>query len=306
MPSPSAALRALALLLLLAVLGWLAWSRPGDLLAIGQHLGRLPAGAWLGVFALGLLSYALRFLRWHLLLARLGHRLPPGRQALIYLAGFGLAMTPGKMGETVRSAYLAPLGVPVGHSLAAFLAERLADVLVVGLLASLALAHMLAHPAWFALVWVALLALLLLLRSRLMPLLARRLGHGALARAAGDGAQALGLLLRGRSLGLSMLLGALAWTGQGLGLWLVLAASGVALPPWTAVGSYALSLLAGAVSFVPGGLGVTEAALLLLLEQQGAGTAQAAVAALISRGVPLWMGVLAGLLALAVLGTRRR
>src|SRR5690606_18426818 len=156
----------------LAALAWLIWSRPDDLAAIPGHLSRLPVSAWLGVFAFGLLSYALRFLRWHLLLTHLGHRIPPGRQALLYLAGFGLAMTPGKLGETVRSAYLVPLGVPVGHSLAAFLTERLVDVLLVCLLANLALAHLLTHPAWSALVGAVILALFALLRSRLLPLLA--------------------------------------------------------------------------------------------------------------------------------------
>lgn len=304
MPPLSTALRALAFILLLAALGWLVWSRPEDLAAIPGHLGRLPAGAWLGVFALGLLSYGLRFLRWHLLLTHLGHRIPPRRQALIYLAGFGLAMTPGKLGETVRSAYLAPLGVPVGHSLAAFFTERLVDLLIISLLASLALAHLLAHPAWFGLVWAGVLALVALLRSRLLPFLAGRLGRGMLAQTADDGARALRHLLRGRTLWLSLLLGGLAWTGQGIGLWLVLAAGGAAPPLWPTVGSYALSLLAGALSFIPGGLGVTEGTLLLLLERQGTDVAQAAAAALVGRGVPLWMGVLAGLLALAILGAR--
>lgn len=306
MPSPSTALRALALVLLLAALGWLVWARPDDLAAIPGHLARLPAKAWLGVFALTLLSYALRFLRWHLLLTHLGHRIPLGRQALIYLAGFGLAMTPGKLGETVRSAYLVPLGVPLGHSLAAFFTERLADLLIVSLLASLALAPLLAHPVWFGVVWAGLLALLALLRSRLLPGLARRLGRGTLAHTADGGAHALHHLLRGRMLCLSLLLGGLAWAGQGLGLWLLLATGGAAPPPWPTVGSYALSLLAGALSFVPGGLGVTEGTLLWLLQQQGMGITQAATAALIGRGVPLWLGVLAGLVALAVLGSSRR
>ncbi len=306
MPTIHTALRALSFGLLLAALAWLVWKHPDDLAAIPAHLARLPARVWLGVLALALMSYLLRFLRWHLMLTHLGHHVPLRRQAVIYLAGFGLAMTPGKLGETVRSAYLAPLGVPVGHSLAAFFCERLIDLLVVGVLASLAMAHLLGDPLWFALALACVMGTVLLLRSRLMPLLASRQGQGMLARITDDGANALHRLLRGRVLWASFGLGLLAWAGQGLGLWLALSASGLSQPVGQTIGSYALSLLAGALSFIPGGLGATEATLMLLLERQGVAVAEAASAALVSRGLPLWTGVLVGLLALLWLGSQRK
>jgi uncharacterized membrane protein YbhN (UPF0104 family) len=306
MPSPAAALRFLSFVLLAAALAWLAWARPQDLLAVPDHLARLPLRAWLAVVALALWSYGLRFLRWHLLLRRLGHHVPLGRQALIYLSGFGLAMTPAKLGETVRSAYLLPLGVPLGHSLAALFVERIADVFAVALLAGLLATRFDAAPLWLSGVGAGLLAALVVSRANGLASLAARLGQGALGRTAGDGADALHRLLGPASLAPALLLGALAWTGQGVGLWYVLAADGPAPPLPSAVGSYALSLLAGALSLLPGGLGATEGALVLLLQQQGTEFGRAASAALLGRGVPLGLGMLAGLLALGTLGWRHR
>jgi uncharacterized protein (TIRG00374 family) len=65
----------------------------------------------------------------------------------------------------------------------------------------------------------------------------------------------------------------------------------------TAVGIYALGILAGALSFIPGGLGSTEAVLILLLLVAGLDTPDAAAATLICRVATLWFAVLLGILA---------
>lgn len=297
-------LRSLSLLVLLAVLVWLFTRRPDDLMQLQERLRSLPATAWLCVLLLGLIGYALRLLRWHHFLCTLGHRVPVSHQLAIYMAGFGLAMTPGKVGETIRSAYLAPWGVPWGHSLAAFVAERMTDLLVVGALASLALPLVASDPIWILVAWGTMIAAFLIARSRLLPAMAARIGKNALGRTADDGSRALRQLLSGRTVCLGMLLGGLAWLSQATALLVMLHHLGQPIPLPDAVGSYALALLAGAASFIPGGLGVTEAAMLWLLERQGVEVINAATAALVSRGVPLWTGVFTGLLALGLLGSR--
>src|SRR5690606_8245955 len=129
-------------------------------------------------------------------------------------------------------------------------------------------------------------------------------GQGTLGQTAEEGARALRHLLSGRPLLLGWLLGSLAWSVQASALLVVLDHLEHPVPVLSGLGSYALALLAGAASFIPGGLGVTEAAMLWLLERQGVDLLTAATAALVSRGVPLWTGVFTGLLALAVLSMR--
>src|SRR5690606_19639500 len=77
---------------------------------------------------LSLVSYALRFARWHRLLARVGHATPLLRGWCAYVSGFAFTATPGKVGELLRIRYFLPLGVPPAHVLSAFVFERACDI----------------------------------------------------------------------------------------------------------------------------------------------------------------------------------
>ena len=87
-----------------------------------------------------------------------------------------------------------------------------------------------------------------------------------------------------------------------LGFYLLLQYLDLPASPPLALGIYALSLLAGALSFLPGGLGSTEAAMGLMLLASGADAPTAVAATLIYRLVSLWFAVGLGALALAALG----
>jgi hypothetical protein len=74
-------------------------------------------------------AYMWRFARWHYSLSRFGFRVPMVRNFGVYLAGLALTTSPGKLGKTLRTLLLMPYGVKARHSLGAFVADRLADVL---------------------------------------------------------------------------------------------------------------------------------------------------------------------------------
>ena len=130
-----------------------------------QHLGAAP---WAGVLMLSLLNYGLRFVRWHQTIRRLSGQAPPMlKHLLIYVAGFAFTTTPGKAGEALRGLALKPFGVEYRHSFAAFVWERLMDMLVVLALCS---AVLLAFPAqtWLLALAAGLVGcLILVLRSPL-------------------------------------------------------------------------------------------------------------------------------------------
>lgn len=286
----------LAVIAALLAYGGMAWL--ADWQQVGAALANLPPVLWLGVGGLSCVSYGLRFLRWQGLLAALGHPVPWRRSLAIYLAGFALTLTPGKAGETVRSLYLRPLGVDFGHSLVAFVVERLFDLLAVGAMASLAVLALGGYGPWVWSVFLGCVALALLLRARSLPWIVARWAGPSLA----DGLDALAVLLRGRVAMRALPLSFLAWAAQGLALYVIVQAlvpaPGLAPGMALLVGLYCLALLAGALSFIPGGLGVTEAALALLLVGVGLEQAQAVTAALLARGLTLWLAVAIGLLAM--------
>jgi len=295
--------RTLSLSIAAAMLGYAALAA---LTGNARAVAALAPRVWLAAFALSLASYLLRFGRWQALLAMLGARIGWRHSLEIYLAAFALTLTPGKAGELVRSVYLAPWGVRYHHSIGAFLAERLLDVAAVGLLSVLALTVFPQHRPWLLAALAACLTLVVALRSRLPRLAARRLARRALLRHAGAALATAGRLLRGRHLAPCAAASVLAWAAQGYALFLVVDALGYPLSPASAIGIYCLSILAGAASMIPGGLGATEAAIALLLAAVGMEPGAAVGAALVSRGVTLWLAVGLGIAAMAKLGLTRK
>ncbi|ROO33660.1 lysylphosphatidylglycerol synthase transmembrane domain-containing protein [Salinisphaera orenii] len=275
-------------------------------------VGRLDGRWWLLILALSLINYALRFVRWHGYLRWLGNRIHPGRHVLIYIAGFALTTTPGKAGEGMRSIYLARLGVPYPHSLAAFFAERFLDLLTIAMLSMLVLIAFSGYVLWVIAPLAVLAGLLVAIRQRrLLEAMKRRyatpetrvarLMHGLVS--AWDQAFAL---LGDRPLYVGLALGLVAWAAEGVSVYVIAHGLGLELAVETAIGIYAVSMLVGALSFVPGGLGGTEAVMALLLKLSGAGGALAIAITLIARIATLWFAVLLGLIAMLGLEIDRR
>jgi uncharacterized protein (TIRG00374 family) len=291
-------------ILVLAFSGYQETARAANLLSLGD---------WGIVLALSLLHFLLRFLRWHWYLGRLGHRVPWGQSAACYMAGFALTATPGKLGETIRSLYLKPYGVDYSHSLAAFFAERYTDLLAVATLSILALARF-QSQAWPMIVAGALVLLaLLLVRLPQIPIyldrLQQRLRRPALQSGFGhlaDALRASSSLLGLAALLSSYLVALLAWSAQALILYIVLVSMGQAIGIAAAIGIFALGLLAGALSFIPGGLGSTEAVMILLLLGIGVEAPDAAAATLLCRVATLWFAVAIGSVALLGVEVSRR
>lgn len=279
--------------------------------SISDASQRLGFAGWGTLLALSLANYLLRYLRWHGYLRFLGDRVAPGLHLAYYLAGFAFTTTPGKLGEAVRSLYLRRHTVSFTHSLSALFVERFLDVLAMALLA-LAVAWSLEDtrlPAIAAALVVV--ALLILLRwPRLHTWLAaisqpeRTNGlRAAIARLASL-LQTSAALLAPSALYGGLMIGLIAWAAEGVGLWLILDTLGTGTPLYQAIGIYAAAVLAGALSFIPGGLGSTEAVMVLLLSFAGVDTADALAATLICRIVTLWFAVAIGMLVIAGLETK--
>ncbi|MEY4764518.1 MAG: hypothetical protein RI907_1191 [Pseudomonadota bacterium] len=305
-PNPTPAWRrALVYGVTLAFLAWCISAFSHDIAQIDVH--PLKAG-WLAVLAAGLLSlgnYVLRIVRWQMYLRRLGHDLPGRFVSLTFMAGFAFTLSPGKLGEMVRARYYQPLGVPLSQVSGAFFVERLLDLLAMILLAVLVLADLQAYQAFL---WVAVgLVVGLLAGVAVVPW--QRVVAGLQSRQQVPGASALwqamagvanmfasaqtflspGLLTSGLAIGL------VAWGAEAYGLKLV--ADAVMPGQLTVAGAmacYAIAIIVGALSFLPGGLGSTEAVMAGLLVAHGFAKPQAILLTLVCRLLTLWLAVLIG------------
>ena len=75
-------------------------------------------------------NYVLRFVKWQYYLKLIGVQgFPRGHSALSYLAGLGMVVTPGKVGEWLKCYLLRELhGTPFTRSAPILIAERLTDL----------------------------------------------------------------------------------------------------------------------------------------------------------------------------------
>ena len=279
-----------------------------DLREVVQTAMRLDAGMWFIVLALSLANYGLRFGRWHAYLQGLGHKIPWGHHFTIYMAGFALTLTPGKIGEGIRALYLKRFGVGLGRCLSALYAERLLDVMAVSLLAALLFMAPAAGFRWLAFVGGALAVILLAAQHPAVLAVTRRLVDLVLTgwlRTLGERITAfqrdVTSLLRARLLAFGLVLGLAAWGAEGVGLYLVAQALDIDIGFWTAIGIYAVAVLAGALSFLPGGLGSAEAVMVALLALSGASLPAAVATTGLVRLATLWFAVALGAVAWLVI-----
>lgn len=265
------------------------------------------AGIWSGLvlaMPIVLLTYLMRYWRWDWLLRRRGLRLPVVDGVTAYLAGFALTATPGKAGELLRIRYFARMGVRPERSFATFVFERASDLLVI-LLLSLLAAPIFPTLGILAAIVLAFVGTLFGLAAwptglRWSERAAQRIAWHWLqriARFATGAAHELGHCLDAASLGRSLLAGLAAWGATSVTFLWICSQLGLTLPLVVGLGIYPLAMLIGALSFVPGGVGTTELAIVLMLERLGISSADGWIAAVAIRLVTLWFAIAVGSLA---------
>ena len=262
---------------------------------------------------LSLANYLLRVFRWILYLRRLGHSLSFGFSALTYIAGFAFTLSPGKVGELVRGRYLQKEGVPLSSTAAAFFIERLQDLLAMMALATLAAAS----SSYGNLIWGAVSVIAGIMAFLTFAPWIRISAWAAqlkpLPKALGKVVHSLlrtllsaKELLHPSLLGAGFVIALLAWGSEGIGL-MVLGriADGASMEWTTAIGIYSIAVIVGALSFLPGGLGGTEAVMVALLNAHGYPLPEAILLTLLCRVLTLWLAVVIGWMAVFALRTRQ-
>ena len=268
------------------------------------------------VLALTLYNYAWRFIKWQYYLKRLDIHVPWIRSLLIFLSGLSMAITPGKVGELLKSYLLKrSTGEPISRTSPIIMSERLTDGIAMIVLAGVGLVlyrfglELLVALLAFVLVGVGIiqnrrLSLALLGFGERLPLISH-IAH--LLRAFYESTYTL---LQWRPFLLAITIGIISWTGECAALYFVFGGLGLGFGPDVFIKSMfimALSSLIGSVSGLPGGLGTADGSMLgltRLLLTPSATIGSAAV--LLIRLCTLWFGLAVGALALLLYRATQR
>ncbi|HEX2731788.1 MAG TPA: lysylphosphatidylglycerol synthase transmembrane domain-containing protein [Polyangiaceae bacterium] len=267
---------------------------------------------WTFALALGLacVNYAFRFCKWQFYLRVLEIRgIAVLDSLLIFLSGFVLTITPGKVGEVFKSAVMQRThSVPAERTAPIVVAERLTDLIAIVILIVCTSSTLSDGLLWPALGSVAIACGFVVIYWRApAEWLFRREGPklSKIMPKLRKAYEQLQVLSSPSRLLLPVFLSVLAWAAEGLALHTLLMGFDQSATVPQALFFYSTATLAGALIPIPGGLGITET----LMREQLVRVANVALGAatasmLLVRFATLWWAVLVGFAALALLRLR--
>ena len=256
------------------------------------------------ILALTLLNYLLRFYKWHYYLGIIGVNIRVKDSLAVFLSGLSMSVTPAKLGEVFKSYLLNRLnGTEVSRSVPVVFAERITDVLGLLILAAISFSTFRYGKEVLIAVLAVLLVLIMVIQSRSIcnKLLQMSRSIPVIGRITDNLARAYESaysLLRWRVLLVAVTLSIVSWGFECVAMYLVLRGFAVDVSVLLSTFVFSFSSLAGAVSMIPGGLGIAEGSSAGLLMLSGIAKEIAASATVTIRFCTLWFGVIVGVITL--------
>ncbi|MEI7814363.1 MAG: lysylphosphatidylglycerol synthase transmembrane domain-containing protein [Coriobacteriia bacterium] len=259
------------------------------------------------IVALSLVKFLMWYVKWDYYLALIDVHIPRLDDILIYLSGFSLSLTPGKVGELLRSWIMQDqFGIPAEKTVPLTLMERATDALAMGIIACLTFSSVGSNPLVVVVVLAVLFAVLFVLRRRSwVEAVLRRLERvrflARFARKLDDSYESTHAISGPRHNVYGIMNGLVSWVAEGLVFYFILIAVGspIAIPQALFVTSVAA--IVGAISSIPGGLIANELSAIAILTLIGVPPSVATAATLLARLSTLWLGVTLGTGAYALL-----
>lgn len=251
-------------------------------------------------------NYFSRFLKWDYYLKILNVKIKRIDSFSIFMSGLIMSVTPGKMGELLKSYLVKQLcNEPISKTAPVIFAERITDfisLVLIGLLGAYVYDYgrliVLAVGMFFLLVvalisnrGIALWIIKVLERIKFIK------KHIISIHNLYESSY---ILLRPWALFKMTLLSFVSWSFECFGYYIILRNFGVDVSFLWASFSYCFATIVGAVSMLPGGLGITEGSLTFLLVQKGYTKDIAVASTFIIRVVTLWFAVLVGVVAVSL------
>lgn len=262
------------------------------------------------ILALSFINYVFRFFKWEYYRKILNIKLKTSTSFLIFLSAFVMSVTPGKMGEVLKSYLLKEEnGTPVAKSAPIVLAERLTDFISIVFLCIVGAYVFDYGQTIIIIVGIMFIGFSLMLSSR-------KLSLGLISQLEKikflskhihkfyEAYESIYQLVKFKPLVIATIISVFSWFFECVGFYLVLyafsATTGIEVNLLIATFIYGFSTLIGAIAMLPGGLGLTDASLTGLMQLLKIPANISVASTIIIRTATLWFGVLVGIIAVSI------
>ena len=255
---------------------------------------------------LSFLNYFTRFLKWDFYLSIIHVEIKKVDSFSTFMSGLIMSVTPAKLGEVLKSVLVKEItGIPISKTAPIILAERITDFLSL-LVIAISGAYLFDYGGKVTIIVAIFFVTLIFIISNKkialpiinfaerIPLIKKYIHNIQSAY------ESSYQLLKPGPLIQMTVLSLVAWGFECLGYYLILVNFDVNFGVFWAFFSYSFSTIIGAISMLPGGLGLTEGSLTFLLVQKQVAMDIAVATTFIIRVVTLWFAVLVGIVSLTL------
>jgi len=256
------------------------------------------------IFSLTFISLIIRAFRQWKLLDSIGIKISFKKNILLYFAGMSMIITPVGAGELIKSHFLKEkYGEPISKTAPIVFVERFQDLFaVITILFFTITIHYVLHVSLIFVIGTILLAFLyfLMRNNKFLEKIRSRLSNVRILKKIMPSEEfnvTLIKLTNPKVLGVSWGISLISFLFDSLAVYFGLLAFGVDLGFLETAQIYYTSILAGAITFLPAGIGVTEASFAGLLVLEGLEIATASSIVLFTRLATIWFATILGFVA---------
>ena len=245
------------------------------------------------------------FIKWHFLLKNSNIHVPVKGNIVVFLSGMGLELTPGHVGALIKSQILkTKFSISRTKTAPIVLIEKVYD-LIGAIIASIIGIIILGMETYLIAIALSALALIFFLMcyrpafDLFLGLIAKRKFFSKYIENISDSYEIIKKSTSVKSFTICILLSIAYWSIISAGVYYILASFGIDMIDYLKILSiYTFSAFLGAITFIPGGIGVTEGSLTGLLSIQGVDISVALVLSVMIRLFAFWYPVCVGFISL--------
>tara|TARA_B100000029_G_scaffold7846_1_gene8265 strand:- start:10197 stop:11138 length:942 start_codon:yes stop_codon:yes gene_type:complete len=248
-------------------------------------------------------------LKWHLLLKKNDIKIPIRKSILIWFSGSALTITPGQIGELIKSQLIKNIfNISRSKTAPIIFAEKFYDLIgaiIVSIIGIIVL-DIDQNLIFLSLFILFVLFFLIYYRPVFESILKRIIKLKYFSKFSDNLDESYKIVKNSTSPRISLISITLSisyWIIISFSVYLILLAFNIeSLSFLKSIAIYPTSVLVGVASFIPGGIGVTEGSLAGLLTLQGIDVSLALVLSVIIRIFTMWFTILIGFMGLKLIG----